>query len=63
VLLKLSSTDKFSQNLKWSEDGSNSTTSFDIYLPYIYPVRLLDIVKLVWAIVLSTPKAMREASQ
>ena len=27
VLLKLSSTDKFSQNLKWDEDDSDSTTS------------------------------------
>jgi len=32
-----------------------------IYTYLIYPVRLSDIVKVVWAIVLSTLKAMREA--
>ena len=36
VLLRLSSANKFSQNLKRYEDGSNSTTPFDIYLPYIH---------------------------
>ena len=36
MLLKLSSANKFSQNLKRYEDDSSSTPPFDIYLPYIY---------------------------
>lgn len=45
MLLKLSSTNKFSQNLKDCEDGSNSTPPFDIYLPYTF-YKALDIVKI-----------------
>ena len=44
VLLRLSSFLKFSQNLKRHEDDSNSTTPFDIYLPYIF--KALDIVNI-----------------
>ncbi|KAA4325338.1 hypothetical protein F3C88_26485 [Bacteroides ovatus] len=37
--MKLSSTDKFSQNLKWSEDGSNSTHII-CYIPTFYKVSI-----------------------
>ena len=57
VLLKLSSTGKFSQNLNWNEDGSSSTTSL------VCKPLLAFSIPLVWAIVLSVPKAMREACQ
>ena len=59
VLLKLSSLVKFSQNLTWNEDDSNSTTPL-IYPCHVPVIWLFDIVDLVWAIVLSVPKAMRE---
>ena len=46
-------------DLKWSEDGSNST-----HIRYILTL-LVRFLYTSWcgAIVLSTPKAMREASQ
>ena len=59
--MKLSSTNKFSQNLKDCEDGSNSTPPFDIYLPYMF-YKALDIVKIgVGCYCFIHAKAMREA--
>ena len=57
MLLKLSSSDEFSQNLTRNGDGGNSTTSW-----FVQPL-LATYIPLVWAIALSVPKAMREASQ
>ena len=58
VLLKLSSSDKFSQNLKWNEDDSNSTTS-------LVCTAIIGFSHILWCGLLFYPfqRQMREACQ